>query len=82
MHRVLGSRVDKASLLGYISDPFGNNKQEVLSRKKGIIIAVNNLPLVNRGDALFHIASFGKDVGMVEKYVGEYDGVLLEEYLT
>ena len=35
----------------------------LLAPADGIIICVHNLPLVNEGDALFHIARFGKEAG-------------------
>ena len=54
----LGARVKKDSLLGVIADPFGEQETQVLSSFSGIIIGRTNLPLVNEGDALFHIARF------------------------
>ncbi|EDN65878.1 Succinylglutamate desuccinylase/aspartoacylase [Beggiatoa sp. PS] len=44
--------------MGIISDPFGKAEIEVLSSHAGIVIGRNNLPLVNEGEALFHIARF------------------------
>ena len=43
-------------LLGIISDPFGEVEIEVKSDMSGIIVGRTNLPVVNEGDALFHIA--------------------------
>lgn len=54
----LGSRVKKDTLLGVISDPFGETETNVTSGYSGIVIGRTNLPLVNEGDALFHIARF------------------------
>lgn len=51
-----GDLVHKGDTLGYVSDPFGDDDQEVLSLSDGIIIGRTNLPFVNPGDALFHIA--------------------------
>jgi hypothetical protein len=56
----LGSRVKKDEVLGEISHPLGRHEVEVCAPKSGIIIGHVNLPLVNEGDALFHIASFNK----------------------
>lgn len=53
----LGSFVQAGDLLGVISDPFGARKVSVLASKPGIIIAIVTMPLVNRGNALFHIAT-------------------------
>jgi predicted deacylase len=54
----LGTRVAKNELLGIVSDPFGETEDRVLSSTEGIIIGRTNLPLVNEGEALFHIARF------------------------
>ncbi len=54
----LGSRVHKDTLLGVVADPFGETETKITSTFKGIIIGRTNLPLVNEGDALFHIARF------------------------
>lgn len=54
----LGSHVKKGEALGVIVDPFGHEEAEIMSPLSGIIIGNNNLPLVNEGDALLHIACF------------------------
>lgn len=67
----LGARVDKDGLLGVIEDPFGEVEQAVHAKHAGIIIGRVNLPLINEGDALFHIARFGK-VERAEASVEEF----------
>ncbi len=54
----LGSRVKKDTLLGMVADPFGESEASVIASFNGIVIGRTNLPLVNEGDALFHIARF------------------------
>ncbi|SHE99233.1 hypothetical protein SAMN02745148_01537 [Modicisalibacter ilicicola DSM 19980] len=54
----LGARVAKGQLLGVVADPFGNAEGEVIANADGIIIGMSNLPLVNEGEALFHVARF------------------------
>jgi hypothetical protein len=54
----LGSRVKKGTLLGMVADPFGETEVTITSTFNGIVIGRTNLPLVNEGDALFHIARF------------------------
>lgn len=68
----LGSRVKKGEILGIISDPFGLEKHFVKAIEEGIIIGMSLLPLVNNGNALFHIATF-KDISAVEESVEEYE---------
>lgn len=52
----LGQRVAAGELLGRVSDPFGAHEVPVTATHAGIVIGCNSLPLVNEGDALFHIA--------------------------
>lgn len=52
----VGDRVAAGSLLATISDPFGETEVELLSPKAGILVGRAHLPLVNEGDALFHLA--------------------------
>jgi len=50
-----GVRVRKGEPVGVINDPDGLKKIVVQSTKDGYIIGHNNAPVVNAGDALFHI---------------------------
>jgi uncharacterized protein len=52
----LGQRVSAGELLGQVSDPFGAHEVPVTASHAGIVIGCNSLPLVNEGDALFHVA--------------------------
>lgn len=54
----LGARVKKGTLLGVIADPFGEQEIQIVTPMSGIVIGRTNLPLVNEGDALYHIARF------------------------
>ncbi len=54
--RKLGGLVDIGDTLGYVADPMGETESRIEARKAGIIIGLANMPVVNRGDALFHIA--------------------------
>ena len=53
----LGSFVQAEDLLGIISDPYGDRKIDVIASRPGIIIGSVTMPLVNIGNALFHIAT-------------------------
>lgn len=53
--------------LAIVSDPFGETETEVLAPASGIIIGQLNLPLINEGDALFHIAQFNRTDLAVER---------------
>lgn len=71
----LGKKVEKGELLGVLSNPYGSEKIEVRAKNTGVVIGMAVLPLVNSGDALFHIASF-EDSQEVEDRVGFF-----EEYI-
>lgn len=70
----LGGRVKKDTLLGMVADPFGETEIAVTSTYNGIVIGRTNLPLVNEGDALFHIARFERVVEAANK-VDEFNEV-------
>ncbi len=50
-----GSPINKGDVLGIISDPYGQKEIKIKSPQCGYVIAINNNPIVNRGDALVHI---------------------------
>lgn len=58
--RRLGDPVRKGELLGVVADPFGERETDVVAPCNGMIISRMNLPLVNAGDALFHLARFDR----------------------
>ncbi len=55
--RASGDMVEAGTVLGLVSDPFGDVEAEVAAPAAGIVIGRTNLPIVNEGDALFHIAT-------------------------
>lgn len=63
----LGATVEKDDLLGIISDPFGTKDEEVRATSHGIIIGRTTIPLVNEGEALFHIAKFRSSDGVADQ---------------
>jgi uncharacterized protein len=54
--RASGDKVNAGDTLGYVSDPFGDKDVPLTARANGVIIGRSNLPSVNQGDALMHIA--------------------------
>jgi predicted deacylase len=42
--------------VGVVADPLGASSLPLVSEEDGIIVGRTNLPIVNRGDAVFHIA--------------------------
>lgn len=76
--RKIGDLVEENDLLAIISDTFGCEPYEVRATERGIIIGMATLPLVNKGDAMVHIATF-KNSLRVKKALEVYDGVIDEE---
>lgn len=55
----LGDAVEKGDVLSIVSDPLGYEEKELRAPIAGIIIGRSNMPAVNQGDAIFHIAKVG-----------------------
>ena len=54
--RQSGVAVRAGETLGHIRDPYGNEEQAVRCPRDGFIVGHDNSPVVNQGDALFHLA--------------------------
>lgn len=54
----MGDSVAAGDVLAEISNPFGELLDVVKAKKRGIIIGKQNIPLVQEGDAMFHVALF------------------------
>ncbi len=54
--RSVGEIVAEGDVLGVVSDPFGQVETEMKAEVPGIVVGRSNLPVVNEGDALYHIA--------------------------
>jgi predicted deacylase len=52
-----GSIVRKNQPLANITDPYGKTKEIMKSPHDGYVIGLNNMPVVNAGDALVHLGS-------------------------
>ena len=53
----LSEKVEKGSVLGYITDAYGKFNQSVKADSEGYIININEAPIVYKGDALFRIST-------------------------
>lgn len=50
-----GNWVEENQVLGYLRDPYGLSEEEILAPRKAYIIGHDNSPVINQGDALFHL---------------------------
>jgi uncharacterized protein len=74
--RRIGDRVSVGEPVGVISDSLGTSQVAVTSEDDGIIIGRTNLPIVNRGDALFHIARIKTKSRSVIQSVPDEDEII------
>lgn len=50
-----GQLVHKGEWIGTITDPFGEFKEKIIAPETAYIIGLNNIPVINAGDALMHL---------------------------
>ncbi|MCP5162043.1 MAG: succinylglutamate desuccinylase/aspartoacylase family protein [Hahellaceae bacterium] len=74
----LGARVEKDTILGVISAPLGEQELLVRAPTRGIVIGRVTLPLVNEGEAMFHIARF-ETVSGAERQVEAFHNAVMED---
>lgn len=75
--RRIGDRVGRREVVGVVADPLGASSIPLVSEEDGIIVGRTNLPIVNRGDAVFHIAK-AKPLSTI-KESGETAAALADE---
>lgn len=56
--KALGDAVKRGEIIAFIDEPLGDNSFAMRSSFDGIIIGKSQIPLVQEGDAVFHIAAF------------------------
>jgi len=71
----VGNTVKEGEIIAVIYGPFGIKKHTVKASHTGIIIGITMMPLVNNGDALFHVATFD-DTCAVADEIAEHDEIL------
>jgi predicted deacylase len=66
--RDIGDHIAAGERLAVIADPYGDHETELRASFAGIIIGRANIPAVNQGDALFHIAKVENASQLGEHY--------------
>jgi predicted deacylase len=56
----LGDQVERGDILADIVDPYGTLLDSIITKQDGIIIGKQNIPLVQEGEAVYHIACFSQ----------------------
>lgn len=72
----IGDYVREGDIVGVISDPFGAWESEVCATSDGLIVGGAMMPVVNQGDALFHVASLSEtaaEATSIDAIDGEFE---------
>ena len=73
----LGDQVSKGDSLAKIGDPFGEVIDIVKAGRSGIIVGKQNIPLVQEGEAMFHIAYFKESDEEIAETIEQMQEALL-----
>lgn len=65
----LGDQVKKGEVLAEIGSPYGDVLGLVLANKSGVIIGKQNIPLVQEGEAMYHIAYFKENDEQIAEHI-------------
>lgn len=66
-----GTFVEPGTVLGIVSDPYGRIERRIKAGTSGYVFCVNESPLVNKGDAIFHIGMLAAKTAVKPKQSGE-----------
>ncbi len=75
----LGEHVEEGDALARIGSPFGETFSTVEASREGIIVGKQNIPLVQEGDAMFHIAYFSDEEQEIAEHIRDMTDTLLPE---
>ena len=76
--KALGDTVKKDEIIAYIDEPLDNDSFEITSPFDGVIIGKSDIPLVQEGDAIFHIAKF-KNLETAENKIEYFNENAIEQ---
>ncbi|WP_159821209.1 succinylglutamate desuccinylase/aspartoacylase family protein [Colwellia sp. 20A7] len=75
----LGDQITKGQVLAEIGSPYGEVIDAVKATRSGILIGKQNIPLVQEGEAMFHIAYFSEDDEDIAEQIENVQEALLPE---
>ncbi|WDE02391.1 succinylglutamate desuccinylase/aspartoacylase family protein [Thalassomonas actiniarum] len=75
----LGDHIAKGQLLAEIGSPYGDIIDLVKANRSGILIGKQNIPLVQEGEAMFHIAYFSEANEEIAEQIETAQELLLPE---
>jgi predicted deacylase len=65
----LGDKVKQNDVLAEIGSPYGDIINTVKAARSGILIGMQNIPLVQEGEAMFHIAYFSESDSEIAEHI-------------
>lgn len=72
----LGDFVEEDDVMAEIRTPFGEIISQVVCAQSGIVIGQQNIPLIQEGEAMFHVAYYAKPGTVVENLGTLEDGLI------
>ncbi|GAA3857386.1 succinylglutamate desuccinylase/aspartoacylase family protein [Celeribacter arenosi] len=78
--RADGDVVAKGDIMAVVADPFGEQEEEIEAPFNGIVVGRAVLPIVNEGDAVFHLARV-KSMAVAEGAVEDLNDQLTDDPL-
>ncbi len=76
----LGDLVSDGDKLGYIENPLNNKRTPVIAQHRGVVMGLQNLPLVYQGDALFHLAAPDGDEDQIVDSIEAFQSLVEDFY--
>ncbi|MDO6776438.1 MULTISPECIES: succinylglutamate desuccinylase/aspartoacylase family protein [unclassified Shewanella] len=75
----LGEQITKGQVLAEIGSPYGEVIDSVIASRSGILIGKQNIPLVQEGEAMFHIAYFSENDEKIAEHIENVQEQLLPD---
>lgn len=80
--KALGDAVQKGDVLAEIGSPRGEILGRITAHRAGVIIGKQNIPLVQEGDAMFHLAFFTEEDEKVVESIEILEDTLLPDEMA
>ena len=76
--KALGDTVEENEIIAYVDEPLGDDSFEIRAIFDGVIIGKSEIPLIQEGDAVFHIAKL-KDLNTADDKIEYFNENVIEE---
>lgn len=76
--KALGDTVEENEVIAYVDEPLGDDSFEIRATFDGVIIGKSEIPLIQEGDAVFHIAKL-KDLDIADNKIEYFNENAIEE---